>query len=254
MAGGNRQHTSSSVETSKSNLNYRMALYSATAVAAGVGMLALAQPAESEVVVTHVKTPIPLVTSHGLATWATIPIDINGDGINDFSFSNYYFSYHSFHHTQRVVPLTGGEVVITGKGIFYGTAAALPWGQRIGPSANFNSAVKDTIEGTHSGGYFGNWKNSTTKSLYLGVKFPIAGQSHYGWVRVEFAPGLVGTIVSYAYETVPNRPIRAGALKGMDAVKENASNASQVTGPSLGMLALGADGLSLWRREEEQAN
>lgn len=252
MPSANLQSTTSPVETNKKKIDHRLKLYSAAAVAAGVSMLAMTQPAESTVVVSHVKIPIPMVPQPiSLAEMATVPIDINGDGINDFSFSNYYFSYHTFHHTQRVVPLTGGEVVVTGKGFFYGTAAALPWGQRIGPSANFSNAVKDNIEGVNSGGYFGNWGNKT-KALYLGVKFPISGQSHYGWVRVEFTGGLVGTIVAYAYETVPNRPIRAGALKGMDAAKD--THASVVTGPSLGMLALGADGLSIWRREEEQAN
>ena len=59
----------------------------------------------------------------------------------------------------------------------------------------------------------------------------------------------------YAYETIPNKPIIAGFTSGPE-VAEGASN--QILAPtrplaSLGLLALGRDGLNIWRREEEMA-
>jgi len=60
-----------------------------------------------------------------------------------------------------------------------------------------------------------------------------------------------GTITGYAYETVPNRPLDAGILPFA-----NDSSLSPVTPlPSspvpatLGVLATGAAGLSIWRGE-----
>ena len=261
MSRANPSLNSSAVDKQKKHIDEHMNLYSAAAMAAGVSMLALAQPAEGSVVITHVNIPVPTVSSHGLANSAFVPIDINADGVNDFSFENYYFTYHSFHHTIRVVPLTGGRAVVTGKSLFYGTAAALPWGQRIGPSANFSAAGVDNIEGSFYNGNFGNWGGNKTAAQYLGVRFPINGQIHYGWVRLEITtPFVTGKIVAFAYETVPNRPIKAGALKGQAAAEPVPAPShmnvpsQRMQGPSLGMLALGTDGLAIWRRKEELAN
>jgi hypothetical protein len=58
---------------------------------------------------------------------------------------------------------------------------------------------------------------------------------------------------SYAYETTPNKPIIAGEEHGTDSAAQP-SLESLGTPPSapatLGMLATGARGLSVWRREE----
>ena len=52
-----------------------------------------------------------------------------------------------------------------------------------------------------------------------------------------------GTITAYAYETVANKPITIGSTTEM-------ADEPQAPNPSLGMLAMGTDGLTLWRREE----
>jgi hypothetical protein len=238
------------------NIDRGLKLYSAAAIAAGVGMLALAQPAESEVVITHVKIPITNVGG-------PVQIDINGDGINDFSFSMYSFAYHSFRATLNVTPLAGAAVqASTFRNAGYATA--LPWGAVISPSLNFDSHAA-RVERLNGNAYppfgrctVGLWGGNPTFARYLGVKFLINGQTHFGWVRLNVAtsPGLTATIVAYGYETVANKNIRAGSLKGAALAREDA-DASQVSkpavGPSLGMLALGADGLKMWRPQEAQA-
>ena len=60
---------------------------------------------------------------------------------------------------------------------------------------------------------------------YLGIAFDIGGNTHYGWIQVEveqeiqLTPGVDGspisassciTVLDYAYNSVPNRPILAG--------------------------------------------
>jgi hypothetical protein len=71
---------------------------------------------------------------------------------------------------------------------------------------------------------------------YLGLRFYFKGTIHYGWARVKLKsmsrrPNFTVTLTGYAYETIPGRPIVAGATKGSD---EEAG--------SLGALAAGAAG------------
>ena len=92
------------------------------------------------------------------------------------------------------------------------------------------------------------------------MKFKIKGQTHYGWARlsVEYQPPsqITATLTGYAYETIPGKAIIAGATKGPDdgAQPVPATHTSSTPEPAtLGMLALGAPGLSIWRREEPVA-
>jgi hypothetical protein len=121
-------------------------------------------------------------------------------------------------------------------------------GAKIGPSAHFDTAVNEvTIEGSFgdflSGrtdrNVIGRWGNDP-QNRYLGVKFLINGQSHFGWVRLTVKSdkllSISATITGYAYETVPNKPIFAGTAAGT-AGKSSAAEA-QVSrrGPSLAEL------------------
>ena len=91
----------------------------------------------------------------------------------------------------------------------------------------------------------GRWGNDP-QNRYLGVKFLINGQTHFGWVRLTVKSdkllSITATITGYAYETVPNKPIFAGTAAGTAAatVAKSAATEAQVSrpsGPSLGMLA-----------------
>jgi hypothetical protein len=104
-----------------------------------------------------------------------------------------------------------------------------------------------------SGSYSGRWPLTTD---YLGLKFVIKGKTHFGWVRVQVdarSRGFVATITGYAYETVPNRPIVTGKTKGpnMIGADQPASLRARPTRPAtLGLLAIGSSGITIWRREE----
>ena len=70
-----------------------------------------------------------------------------------------------------------------------------------------------------------------------------------GFVNVD------ATLTGYAYETIPKKAIIAGQTKGPDDMSVEAPNAS-LTMPtpepaSLGVLAMGASGLSIRRRGVE---
>jgi hypothetical protein len=87
---------------------------------------------------------------------------------------------------------------------------------------------------------------------YLGVQFLISGETHYGWVRITTKGGPV--ITGYAYETTPDTSIEDGAVTSPSKV--NSLAPADLLFPSsqpgsLGVLARGAEGVAIWRREAE---
>jgi hypothetical protein len=103
--------------------------------------------------------------------------------------------------------------------------------------------------------FHGPWANA--KNRYAGVKFLVGGATHYGWVRMSVGnwhKGRKVTITGYAYETTPNKTIVEGHISGPAERSRLDSSDRLVSRPvTLGMLALGAEGLNIWRREENAA-
>jgi hypothetical protein len=63
--------------------------------------------------------------------------------------------------------------------------------------------------------------------------------------------GATGILTGYAYETIPNKAIIAGKTHAPDEEPGPASLKTRTSeSATLGMLALGAPGLSIWRRED----
>jgi probable HAF family extracellular repeat protein len=164
---------------------------------------ALAMPAQARIVYTPVNVTLP--------TNGYYPIDLNHDGITDFHFQRYsgrcplgpgnlYF--------LRVAPnLTGGGIV----GTLY-EAAALQSGVQIDSSQSFyggNSLMYQKVTGC-GGGTYGQWLY--TYRLYLGLKFLIAGQVHYGWAQLSTHAGGTDTLYGFAYETIPGMAIKTGQI------------------------------------------
>lgn len=88
---------------------------------------------------------------------------------------------------------------------------------------------------------------------YLGVKFLISGQVHEGWIRLTMTNSfgdVKGTITGYAYETVANETgLAAGQIRSENedaTTGETKPPAYTVKPATLGMLSLGAAGLSFW--------
>jgi hypothetical protein len=109
------------------------------------------------------------------------------------------------------------------------------------------------LSGTSEGIPFCDW--SVSRSPFLGVKFKdIEGQTHYGWIRVEIGLGESRVIKGYGYETVPNKPIAAGATSGpVGQAEVNPLSHQKRELASLGLLSQGVIGLAAWRRDDEAA-
>lgn len=249
-------HSACSVsKASSNNLNRQVALYSLAAAVAGVSMLALAEPAAAEVVITKKTIPIPMVP---FGTPGPVKISMANNGIENFVF-NLYSDPAISDRGLGAWGESGQDEVIAG-GSFYPKALALPRGAKIGPSAANSFASSVLVEATETGRtgrYSRGFWGPNLKDHYLGVRFQINGKTHYGWIRLSVtmdlqqnAPFMSAKITAFAYETVPNKAILAGTAKKPTTEVQPPENINSQGGPSLGMLGRGADALQMWRREE----
>jgi hypothetical protein len=221
----------------------------AYAAAASAGLLSTL-PAEAQIVYTPSNTPMAI--AHQNQGPALTQLDLNNDGIPDFTFrmlSARQFSTSgttiAFKFYLQVAPGQAGNQAVSGQQP--STASAVPAGVAIGPQEKF--APGGLYLAINSFGRLGSRSSGTWRSVefaYVGLKFLINGQVHYGWARVKFPyPGATGypSIYGYAYESTPNQPIVTGQTSG--TARENAS--ANVPA-SLGLLAAGAPAVNLWRR------
>src|SRR5271166_1441797 len=227
------------------SLNRRLCSYALAAVSSGVGLAALSQPLAAEVVYTPANTAIPY------PQWwrpARLPLDLNNDGVPDFNLyndsnANLSGSLFLVYGALYIVPPYGvaNSAIVVNSKSYPRAAAALPAGFRVEPGAAFvGKSQLVMVKGTctsrdRSHGAWGPWLN--VKNRYLGLRFSINGETHYGWARLTIGPSSCGTasgtLTGYAYETVANRPITAGATP--------VATPSPDIG-SLGRLARGATG------------
>jgi hypothetical protein len=231
-------------------LDHKLLGYTAAASASGIGILALAQPSLAEIVYTP--------THETIAPNSSLAIDLNNDGITDFTVHNSVysetFSVHGKFWRQTLIVNgeqgNGAQTVSGGGGVFY--AAALMRGVAVGPQATFGgSELMDrcnfgTSFPTTNGQWFGR------KNSYLGLEFLIDGKTHYGWARLSVYANIdrckvEAVLTGYAYETVAGKPIRTGKTSGADEV----TIIEKHPDGTLGMLALGSLELVAWRRDED---
>jgi hypothetical protein len=274
--------------TLSAKLNKGLVAYVAAASAAGVGVFAWVQPADAEIVYTPANTPILINTP--------VPLDLNNDGTVDFELSNNYraglaksCTVCSFfeHASMKETPAQAGNAAwaITSSVRTHGESAARKrkkantkedvaapvfWGVVVGGERKLDTTALamdsinafQTIFGFYSTMSVGLWgKGNPIAGNYLGLKFTVGGEVHYGWARiVVHADGLTikATLTGYAYETVPNRGIITGFTQGTldGTAKMNSPALDQATAPdsaSLGRLAQGATGLSAWRATQTVA-
>jgi hypothetical protein len=253
-------------------LERKLWMYAAAATAAGVSMFT-GTPADAEIVVTHVNTAIS----------PSMALDLNHDGIIDFNLTKWranasieLFSYLLVCHEgyqaashQCVSSSSQPNAANVVRGSSAG-ALDLPFGAPIGPGQQFGGAKGRVVMGgrnaasfssIHEQTWYGPWVagGAGVKNRYLGLKFKIGSQFHFGWARVTVTTtadqGFSAVLTGYAYETIPGKPIHAGATS--DAPQAALEPAPKFIEPqvadrqaSLGMLSLGSMGLTLWRRED----
>jgi hypothetical protein len=236
-------------------IDRQLSAYALAASVAGVGILALAPPAEARIVYT--KTDQVIVDK--------FYFDVNHDGKNDFWISAHLTIQRTtmFVSTLRIGNLgagtaQGGNAIwsVATQGCPEAAPALLPSGVLVGRGGRFKAGRLSMTEYVYQP-QFGRrysrcpWAN---KNAFLGLKFLINGKTHYGWASFQ-ANVASGTLTGYAYETVPNKPIFTGQKNGPVHAGKSPTRPQALAAPAqssqpatLGALALGAPGLAIWRR------
>jgi hypothetical protein len=232
------------------SLHRQLNMYALAAGAAGVGTLALAQPADAKIIYTPAHRVIKVHEKYLL--------DLNHDGKIDFTIANSASCATDECFSDLFQqPAVGNGVMGYTKATSYNSAWALKRGVRIGPRGQFLDRTTEMvgIRSAYPFSYvFGKWVN--VQGRYLGLRFKVKGQTHYGWARLSVQvvrpphPSITATLTGYAYETIPDKPIIAGATKGPDDGEPTSLNTPTPEPATLGALAMGAPGLSIWRRDE----
>jgi hypothetical protein len=268
--------------TLNTNLNKALISYVAAACATGGTILAGATPVEGEIVYTPTNTPIlagspvTLDLNHdGVADFVLTMFSNAAPRHPSCSVCTF-----GAHGSLKVSPEQAGNAIWGVSSSVYNlrsnalrrkqlkkkpttvvkeAAAPVPWGVVVGngPERSFQSQALP-MDSSNSFYYFGGggtvnsfgaWgKGRRSTGPYLGFKFLIDGEVHYGWARVNVKAtflDLSATITGYAYETVANRPILTGFTHGgVDASSDATQEAQPPVAGSLGQLAIGASGRS----------
>jgi hypothetical protein len=248
------KHSSLTPADLPESVHRQLNMYALAASAAGVGLLALASPAEAKIVYTPAHRVIGPHHSYN--------VDLNHDKITDFTIVNHVSACTDFCFFQLRQYAAGGNSAAgyaIGSGQFL--ASDLKPGARIGPRSPFKKGTaalvvaRSNVNTSNQTIVYGPWAN--VKDRYLGLKFQIEGETHYGWARLNVKVSktkITATLTGYAYETIPNKPIIAGKRKRPDNASVKESNAARNVPArkpdTLGVLALGSPGLSMRRREE----
>ena len=248
------------------SLHRQLDLYALAASAAGVSLLALAQPSEAKIVYTK--------THRVIGTNGIYPLDLNHDGTIDFLILELGSSrFITSGYNGLWVKEAFGNAVDGSRSQQHGQllAAALRKRALVGPRQSFVSSTGSSGEvmilfgcsveqGCSSQGQWANVNNR-----YLGLRFQIKGKTRYGWARLSVQVANQKTtarLTGYAYETIPRKSIRAGQTQGASESSITNSNVtethisanvvdpvSQATQPaSLGHLALGVRAIRLRRK------
>ena len=140
-------------------------------------------------------------------------LDLNNDGTPDFQI------HIESTSDLKIMPLNANNEVLgnpySSGSSFYVFPYALSNGAPISNSASgswFNNSFSVGVQDlNYSSCSRGNWCSVTDK--YLGLRFNISGNTHYGWARLDVgASGNTWTIKDYAYNTILDEPITAGQM------------------------------------------
>jgi hypothetical protein len=224
-------------------LHKNLSAYSLGATAAGVAALAMMPQATAEIVYTPADHEIqPNRGGNGYL------LDLNHDGVNDFLIVNFYSTTSALLNVWVSPEHTANEIFSNGAGY----AAAIPAGVAIGSNGKFHPAQSMDMANDDFpvGNCQGPWKDASNK--YLGFKFEIDGETHFGWARLSvtcFTPAAARVLLTgYAFETVANQPIVTGKTSG-PAERSAIGSTATSQASQLGLLAVGSQGLTLWRHE-----
>jgi hypothetical protein len=190
----------------KKNLQSRISKYTAVA-----GAVVSAAGAQAQVVYTDVNPDY----SHDAPQnngFAIYPLDLNNDQTFDFLIASRDTVTTATVRYTLAVPYGAGNAVAGENPGGYDYALALDMNSMVDSTLNWIAATNTMAYNVNSANpYNENWNGVTDK--YLGLKFIVGGNTHYGWARLDsYAIGDSVVVKDYAYEATPNVGILTGAM------------------------------------------
>ena len=136
-------------------IHHQLNLYTLAATAAGIGMLALARPAEAKVIYTKTHLVIAGAERYNL--------DLNHDKITDFTLVNFWSSScgDSCGQVVSLKPPAGNSAIgyVLKRSFTWHVASAMKMGSAIGPRGHFQTKTCELVIGRSSNGAsgYGPW-------------------------------------------------------------------------------------------------
>jgi hypothetical protein len=191
----------------KKNLQSRISKYTAVA-----GAVVSAAGAQAQVVYTDVNPDY----SHDAPQnngFAVYPLDLNNDQTVDFVIaSRDTVTPNATVRLTLAAPYGAGNAVAGENPAGYDYALALDINSMVDSTLNWIAATNTMAYNNNSANpYDENWNGVTDK--YLGLKFVVGGNTHYGWARLDsYAIGDSIVLKDYAFEATPNVGIMTGNM------------------------------------------
>ena len=144
------------------------------------------------------------------------PFDLDGDGVNDVVFARISGQLNVVPAANNQVSGTANQPPEAG-----GRALPIPTGNRIDASTPWQGRYRDSLLGDFGPMLANDYSIPATGPFagvdgYLGIRFNIGTELHYGWIRLKMDsvfPNLArGYVTEWAYNSVPNAPLAAGAV------------------------------------------
>jgi hypothetical protein len=190
----------------KKNLQKRISKYTAVA-----GAVVSAAGAQAQVVYTDVNPDYShdAPQNNGLAVY---PLDLNNDQTIDFIIASRDTVTTATVRFTLAAPYGAGNAVAGENPAGYDYALALDINSMVDSTLNWIEATNTMAYNVNTNNpYNENWNGVTDK--YLGLKFVVAGNTHYGWARLDsYAIGDSIVLKDYAYNATPNTGILTGDM------------------------------------------
>jgi hypothetical protein len=213
---------------------------------AAVGLLGpAATPLLAQGTIMTTVLPQPMVIQSDMLNQFLYPIDLNGDGLTDFTFgADVGFVGLRTERANRVVyridppPNLGGPVARLEEGFEIGSSLepSLGWrssdflGGYVSPGEIAFAAIAIQL----SSGSSSEWPGSPGARGFIGIGFELEDGWHYGYFDVIMAAEAGGMLLGWAYNSIPNTPLFA----------------SPVPEPSTWALLVGGGVLMVWFRRK----
>jgi hypothetical protein len=202
----------------KKNLQSRISKYTAVA-----GAVVSAAGAQAQVVYTDVNPDY----SHDAPQnngFAVYPLDLNNDQTIDFVIASRDTVTTATVRLTLAVPYGAGNAVAGETPSNYDYALALDINSMVDSTLNWIAATNTMAYNVDSNNpYNENWNGVTDK--YLGLKFVVGANTHYGWARLDsYAIGDSIVVKDYAFNATPNGGIMTGDMGSVSLTETQVEN------------------------------